>query len=299
MSFADGRSAREAAEVARRADVAIVFATQWCTEGADLWDLALPGAQDALISAVAAANANTIVVLETGNPVTMPWLARVAAVLEAWYPGQRGGEAIANVLFGRADATGRLPITFPASEAELVRPRLPGFDALLTAIVSGLRGYRLAVALRPFSVDYSEGSDVGYRRYAKQNITPLFAFGHGLSYTRFRYGNFRLSGGSTLHAAFTVTNAGNRAGTDTPQVYLTKKFGAPEMRLIGWASVTLAPGASRNVSVTADPRLLADFDTSAGGWLVREGMYEASLGSASDALQLRASAAVAGQAIRP
>ncbi|MBV9263118.1 MAG: glycoside hydrolase family 3 C-terminal domain-containing protein [Candidatus Eremiobacteraeota bacterium] len=299
VSFVDGRSSSAAAEVARRSDVAIVFATQWCTEGADLFDLALPNGQDALISAVAAANPNTVVVLETGNPVTMPWLDRVAAVLEAWYPGQRGGEAIANVLFGRVDATGRLPITFPSSEAQLVRPKVPGIDALLSAIVSGLRGYRLAVALRPFSVDYVEGSDVGYRRLAKQNLTPLFAFGHGLSYTRFRYSDFRVTGGNTLRASFTVTNDGARAGTDTPQVYLTRKFGQAEMRLIGWSTVTLAPDASRNVTVTADPRLLADFDATAGAWRVREGMYEASLGAASDALQFHAGAPIAGQMLRP
>lgn len=299
VSFADGRSSSAAAEVARRSDVAIVFATQWCTEGEDLFDLALPNGQDGLISAVAAANPNTVVVLETGNPVTMPWLGRVAAVLEAWYPGQRGGEAIANVLLGRVDATGRLPITFPSSEAQLVRPRVPGIDALLSAIVSGLRGYRLAVALRPFAVDYTEGSDVGYRRFAKRDLTPLFAFGHGLSYTRFRYSDFRVTGGNTLRASFTVSNAGARAGTDTPQVYLTRKFGETEMRLIGWSTVTLAPGASRNVTVTADPRLLADFDATAAAWSIREGIYEASLGAASDALQFHASAAVAGQSLRP
>jgi beta-glucosidase len=299
VSFNDGRSASAAAELAKRVDVAIVFATQWCTEGADLFDLALPNGQDALISAVAAANSNTVVVLETGNPVTMPWLDRVAAVLEAWYPGQRGGEAIADVLLGRVDATGRLPITFPASEAQLVHPRLPGMDSLLTAIVSGLRGYRLAVALRPFSIDYTEGSDVGYRRFSKKKLTTLFAFGHGLSYTRFRYSNFHVTGGNTLKATFTVTNIGNRAGTDTPQVYLTRKFGDPEMRLIGWSTVTLVAGSSRSVSIGADPRLLADFDASANAWTIREGLYEASVAAASDDLQFRASAPVAGQTLRP
>jgi len=155
------------------------------------------------------------------------------------------------------------------------------------------------VALRPFSVDYTEGSDVGYRRFAKQNLTPLFAFGFGLSYTRFRYSGLRVTGGNTLRASFTVSNTGARAGTDTPQVYLTRKRGEAEMRLIGWSSVTLAPGASRNVTVTADPRLLADFDSTAGTWSIREGMYEASLGAASDALQFHASAPVAGQALKP
>ncbi len=299
VSFIDGRSAAAAAALAKRADVAIVFATQWCSEGMDLPDLTLPGGQDALVSAVAAANPHTVVVIETGNPVTMPWLDHAAAVAEAWYPGQRGGQAIADVLFGRVDAAGRLPITFPNSEAQLVHPKLPGVDALLSAIVSGLRGYRLALALRPFSIQYSEGADVGYRRYVKLGIKPLFAFGHGLSYTQFRYSNFRVSGGKTLKATFTVSNVGKRTGTDTPQVYLTRKFGDPEMRLLGWSKVTLAPGAARNESVVADPRVLADFDTATDVWTIREGLYEASLGSASDALEFHGEAAIAGQSLPP
>jgi beta-glucosidase len=299
VSFNDGRYPSEAAALAERADVAIVFATQWMAEGIDAPDLALPRGQDALIAAVAAANPHTIVVLETGNPVEMPWLERVGAVVEAWYPGQRGGEAIANVLFGRVDAAGRLPITFPAAQTQLVHPDLPGLDALLSLIANGARGYQTALELAPFSVTYPDGSDVGYRRFAKENLKPLFAFGHGLSYTTFRYSDVRVTGGETLKATFTVTNAGSRTGTDTPQLYLTRRLGTPAMRLLGWSQVTLGPGASRNVGVVADPRLLADFDATKNVWSIPEGMYEASLGSASDSLVARGSAPVAAQVLKP
>jgi beta-glucosidase len=298
VSFDDGRYPSFAAALARRADAAIVFATQWSAEGGDAPDLSLPAGQDALIAAVAAANPRTIVVLETGNPVTMPWLANVGAVAEAWYPGQRGGDAIADVLFGRVDATGRLPITFPAAQAQLLHPDLPGLDALLSLIANGARGYQTA-ALAPFPVTYSDGSDAGYRRFAKEGLTPLFAFGHGLSYTSFRYGNLHVTGGATLKATFTVTNTGSRAGTATPQLYLTRRLGEPEVRLIGWSQVTLAPGAARSLSVVADSRLLADFDAARDLWTIAQGEYEASLGAAADALSERASAAIAAQTLKP
>jgi beta-glucosidase len=299
VSFNDGRYPSEAAALAQQADVAIVFATQWMTEGTDAPSLDLPDGQDELIAAVAAANPHTIVVLETGGPVAMPWLDRVGAVVEAWYPGQRGGDAIANVLFGAVDAQGRLPITFPASDAQLVHPALPGLDRLLSVIAAGVRGYQTAYAIGDFSIAYPDGGDAGYRRFVKDGLTPLFAFGYGLTYTSFRYGDFRLSGGRTLTATFSVTNTGSRSGTDTPQLYLTRRLGEPEMRLLGWSKVTLAPGATRSISVTADPRLLADFDASANAWIVREGMYEASLGSASDRLKERATTAVAARSIAP
>jgi beta-glucosidase len=299
VSFDDGRYPAQAAALAKRAAIAIVFATQWCSEGMDLPGLDLPDGQDALVDAVAAANPRTIVVLETGNPVAMPWLNRVAAVAEAWYAGQRGGDAIANVLFGDVDASGRLPITFPATPAQLVHPDLPGLDELLDATAAGVPEFVRARALPPFSVHYSEGSAVGYRRFAAEDLTPLFAFGHGLSYTSFRYGGFTLRGGKTLTAIFRVVNTGSRTGTDTPQLYLTHRLGAREMRLLGWSNVTLRPGQSQNVTISADPRLLADFDPASNAWKIREGEYEASVGAASDALRERATAAVAGQTIEP
>jgi beta-glucosidase len=299
VSFNNGRYPSEAAALARRVDVAIVFATEWIAEGRDAPDLTLPEGQDALIAAVAAANPRTVVVLETGNPITMPWLDRVAAVVEAWYPGQRGGEAIANVLSGRVDATGRLPITFPASETQLVHPQLPGFDSLISLLAIGERNDKVAFGFAPFSVTYPEGSAVGYRRFVTNGLTPLFAFGHGLSYTTFRYGDFRLSGGRTLMATFTVTNTGTRQGIDTPQLYLTRRLGAPVMRLLGWTQLRLAPGETRTGTIAADPRLIADFDPSANEWTIRAGGYEASLGSASDAIRARATASVAAQSLKP
>jgi len=299
VSFSNGRYPSEAAALAGHADVAIVFATEWASEGMDAPDLSLPDEQAALIAAVAAANPRTIVVLETGNPVTMPWLARVGAVIEAWYSGERGGDAIANVLFGRVDATGRLPITFPGTQAQLVYPELPGLDSLISQWAAGASRFQSARALPPFSVAYSEGSDVGYRRFAKQGLTPLFAFGHGLSYTRFRYGDFALRGGQTLTASFTIANTGLRAGTDTPQIYLTNRPGGRAMRLLGWSQVMLNPGERRRVAVSVEPRLLADFDPQANAWIIRAGPYEASLGAASDALQLRAEAYVGARTLKP
>lgn len=299
VSFDNGRYPSEAAALAKRVDVAVVFATEWISEGIDAPSLSLPDGQDALIAAVAAANPRTVVVLETGNPVTMPWLDRIGAVMEAWYPGQRGGGAIANVLFGAVDATGRLPITFPSSEAQLVHPDLPGFNELLALKADGVPRDQAARAMPAFAVTYPDGSDVGYRRFAKQGLTPLFAFGHGLSYTTFRYNGLRVSGGQTLKATFDVTNTGLRVGTATPQVYLTKKAGMPEMRLIGWSQVALAPGATRSVTVAADPRLLADFDASKNAWSIAGGVYEASLGAASDSLQLRGTATIAAQSLKP
>ena len=286
VSFNNGRYPSEAAALARRVDVAIVFATQWLSEGVDAPTLALPEDQDALIAAVAAANPHTIVVLETGNPVTMPWLERVSAVVEAWYPGERGGDAIANVLFGRVDATGRLPITFPASESQLVHPDLPGFDDLISMWAAGTQ-------LKPFSVSYPDGSDTGYRRFTKEHLTPLFAFGRGLSYTSFRYADLTVRGGRTISATYSVTNTGSRRGTDTPQLYLTKRLGVAEMRLIGWSKVNLAAGETRRVTVTADPKLLADFDAARNLWVVAGGPYEVSLGSASDSLAAHETAIVA------
>jgi beta-glucosidase len=299
VSFINGRYPSEAAALAKRVDVAVVFATEWTSEGMDAPDLTLPDEQDALIAAVAAANPRTVVVLETGNPVTMPWLARVSAVVEAWYPGQRGGDAIANVLFGRVDASGRLPITFPSAEGQLVHPELPGLDSLVSLWAAGVHGYQTAFGLPRFSVTYTEGSDVGYRRFAKEGLTPLFAFGHGLSYTTFRYSDFSLTGGQTLKATFEVTNTGTRTGTDTPQLYLTRRLGAAEMRLLGWSKITLTPGQTRSVSVIADPRLLADFDPARNAWSVQAGSYEASLGAASDALEYHASASVIAQTLKP
>jgi beta-glucosidase len=261
--FDDGADPARAAALAAGCDVAVVFAVEWASEAMDT-TLRLPDSQDALIAAVAAANPKTVVVLETGNPVLMPWLGEVGAVLEAWYPGSEGGKAIAAALFGAVNPSGRLPITFPAALDQLTHPDLPGADL---PIVND-RGDP-----EPFDVDYPDGSDVGYRGYAARGLRPLFPFGFGLSFTRFRYANLAVDGGATATASFDVTNTGERAGTDTPQLYLTAAPGRTQRRLLGWARVELRPGETRRVTIAADPRLLADWDEAAHAFRIRGGDY--------------------------
>ena len=267
VTFVKGDDAPAAVAAARQADVAILFATQWTTEAQDVETLSLPDDQDALIDAVAAANRSTIVVLETGGPVLMPWIERVPAVVQAWYPGQRGGEAIARILFGEVNPSGRLPMTFPRDAAQAPRPRAPGIDDLKAADAAASNpGAGSAAGLQPFAVDYPEGSDVGYRWYERENHAPLFPFGHGLSYTSFRYGDLRVTGGEGLSVSFDVTNTGRRAGADTPQLYVAAEGSAAPRRLAGWTKLTLEPGETRRVTLTAEPRILADYDTSLPGW---------------------------------
>ncbi|HWM61688.1 MAG TPA: glycoside hydrolase family 3 C-terminal domain-containing protein, partial [Rhizomicrobium sp.] len=272
VTFDTGAYPAFAAARAKGADVAIVFVTQWTTEARDVPDLSLPEAQDALIAAVTAANPRTIVVLETGGPVLMPWLDKTAAVLEAWYPGIKGADAIADILFGDVNPSGRLPITFPASLEQTPRPKLDGlfdFDGRT-------------------HVNYDiEGSDVGYRWYDRKGLTPLFPFGFGLSYTSFRYDDLKLrSEGNTIHASFTVTNTGNRQGRDTPQVYVTARGKTKGQRLIGWGNVELAPGASSKVTVDTDPRLLADWSTPRQRWQVPAGRYDVTVNASATAAVL-------------
>jgi beta-glucosidase len=254
-----------AAAAARRADVVIVFATHWQGEALDAGSLDLPEGQDALIAAVAAANPNTIVVLETGNPASMPWLDKVRGVVEAWYPGQEGGVAIANVLTGAVDPSGRLPMTFPRDLTQTPRPEIPGLGAPAGAAVT---------------VDYPEGSDVGYRGLAASGQRPLFPFGFGLSYTTFAQTDLAVSStGEAISATFTVANTGARAGGDTPQLYLVSAAGRSRLRLAAFEKLELAAGASRRVTVTLDPRLLADWKD--GGWEIAGGTYDFALGASA------------------
>ncbi|WP_433909719.1 beta-glucosidase family protein [Sphingomonas yabuuchiae] len=265
ITFVDGSDPVAAAEAARAADVAIVFGEKWSTEAADQKDLSLDGNGDALIAAVAKANPKTIVVLETGNPVAMPWQKDVAAVVAAWFPGQRGGEAIARVLTGAVNPSGRLPVTFPASLDQLPNPVLPGGDAG-PADAATRATYGLMASAKPFEVHFPEGADAGYRWFARRNAQPLYAFGYGLSYTSFRYGGLKVTGGQRPTIRFTVTNSGQRAGADVPQVYLTRPGKAK--RLVGWGKPFLKPGETQTVSVTVDPRVIGDFDTRAQRWVV-------------------------------
>ena len=273
VSFVDGSDPAAAAAAARGADLAIVVATQWTTEAEDPEGIALEGNQDALIAAVAAANPKTAVVLTTAGPVLMPWIDRIPAVIEAWYPGQRGGEAIARVLFGEVNPSGRLPITFPAASSQAPRPIVPGMEQVLADPKHG----EDARALKPFEVQYREGSDVGYRWYARQGHKPLFAFGRGLSYTRFDYSKLRIEGGDELKVSFDITNRGKRAGADVPQLYVAPQDGARPLRLAGFERVTLGPGETRRITLIAEPRVVADYDLALPGYRVEPGNYRVSI----------------------
>lgn len=272
IDFDDGTDAARAATLARNAEVAIVFATRAEEEGMDAPDLLLPYGQDALIDTIASANPRTVVVLETGNPTAMPWLRKVDAVLQAWYPGQRGGQAIAKILTGAASPSGRLPMTFPRSVERLPRPVIPGFDpAIRTPLGLGLN-------VKPFAVDFHEGSDVGYRWFERTGTQPLFAFGHGLTYTSFEYKDLRLHGGDGLRATFVLTNTGTRSGIETAQLYAAPP--GRTHRLVGWQRVELQPGESRTVVVEADPRLLTSYDRK-DGWHRAAGRFHAYAGPAA------------------
>jgi beta-glucosidase len=265
--FDPGMNPAEAAMTARRADLAIVFALRVEGEGFDSPDISLPWGQDAVIEAVASANRNTVVVLETGNPVAMPWHDRVRAVLQAWYPGQAGGQAIAEILTGAVNPSGRLPMTFPVDLNQTPRPELDGLRATWGT---------------PTTVHYHEGAEVGYRWFAETGLRPRYAFGHGLSYTSFEYSDLELTGGDTITATFVVTNTGDCRGAEVPQLYLTSAAGEPRMRLLGFERVELEPAESRPVTIVADRRLLARFDSPTGRWHVSEGTYQVGLGAAAD-----------------
>ncbi|MES3027078.1 MAG: beta-glucosidase [Pseudomonadota bacterium] len=301
--YASGEDHAAAAALAKDADVAIVFADQWATEAEDLPTLSLPNNQDALIEAVAAANAKTVVVLETGTPVLTPWLEKVGGLLQAWYPGTRGGEAIARILFGEVNPSGRLPISFPRDVADLVRPEIPG-------MIFGppVEGKTLPTSFPDvqqhkgrFSVEHPEGADVGYRWFAKTGKPTLFPFGHGLSYTGFAYGGLAVEGGETLTVSLDVTNTGAVAGIDTPQVYalVTGSDGKESQRLIGWSRVALAPGETRRVTISADPRLLANYDATLPGWRIAEGKVGVVVGTSAEALALRGEASLTARTMKP
>jgi len=272
----------QAAAAARRARTAVVFAYDEGTEGADRASLSLPGGQDALIEAVAAANPHTVVVLNTGDPVLMPWIDRVAAVLEMWYPGQEGGGATADVLLGRAEPGGRLPVTFPAAEA----------DTPVAGSPERYPGVPLAGAPAGQTVQrYSEGILVGYRWYDQQRIAPLFPFGAGLSYTRFTYSGLRAraeDGG--LDVSFRVRNSGARAGSETPQVYVGPPAAPPvamaDRALAGFTRVTLRPGETADVTIHVPGRALSYWSVDQQAWVAAAGSRTVSVGASSRDLRL-------------
>lgn len=299
VTYVDGSDPAAAARAAATADVAIVFATQWRTEAEDVETLGLPDRQDALIDAVGAANRRTVVVLETGGPVLMPWLDKVPAVLEAWYPGQRGGEAIANLLFGVVNPSGRLPITFPRDESQAPRPVIPGLAAMKAADAARKAG-TAGVEEPSATADYSEGAAVGYRRYLKAGLKPLFPFGYGLSYTSFSYGGLKIEGGARMRISFWVRNTGAREGAESAQIYARAgRRDGPTTRLVGFSRVTLRPGERRQVSVEVDPRLLADFDTVRNRWHVAAGRYPITVGRYAGEAALSGEVAMRDLWVRP
>ena len=279
--YDSGYDIATAAARAAKADLAIVVATQWQVEGADA-GMALPQGQDALIAAVAAANPKTVVVLETGNPVKMPWLDRVQAVVEAWYPGQQGGEAIADVLTGRVNPSGRLPMSWPVDETQNPRPAIAGLGA---------------PARTRITVDYPEGATLGYRWFAAQGVKPRYPFGYGLSYTRFEQGALTISGRDTLSAEVTISNIGDREGADVAQLYLVSAAGKPVRRLVGFEKLNLKPGESRAVRLTIDPRLLAFWDEGKGAFRIEGGRYAFALGRSAEALGPETSVTLAARLI--
>ena len=290
--YRDGHYIADAVTAAKDADVVIVFTHQWMTEGRDVPDLNLPDGQNELIAAVAAANPHTVVVLENGGPVVMPWLDNTAAVLEAWYPGLRGGQAIASALFGQTNPSGRLPVTFPASVDQLPRPVLPGLATAEPEFSS------MGKPASKLSVDYDiEGSDVGYRWYARKGETPLFPFGFGLSYTTFELGALKVNGGPTVKAGFTVKNTGARDGAATAQVYLIDAAGQATQRLVGFRKLSLKAGESRAVTVSVDPRLLANWNGK--GWAVKGGTYKFALGASATDLGTTVSVKLAARTLKP
>ena len=268
-AYDSGSDIKAAATLARHYDAVIVFAHQWSTEGMD-GTMRLDEDQDALIAALARANSKTIVVLETGGPVLMPWLGNVPAVLEAWYPGSSGGEAIARVLTGEVNPSGRSPVTFPRALDQLPRPLLDGFPEQ--------RNARIAVDYR------IEGAAVGYKWFDRRRLEPLFPFGHGLSYSRFQLSQLGAeveNGGVSVR--FAVKNTGDRDGKYVAQVYVAPVGDAANLgweapkRLCGFRKVSLQRGESGEVSLGIDPRMLAVYDSTTRKWVIQEGDYDFAL----------------------
>jgi len=265
----------QAAALAAKSDVAVVYANLFESEGSDLADIDLPGDQNQLIEAVAAANPNTVVVLNTGSAVTMPWLDKVKGVLEAWYPGQQAGNAIAALLFGDVNPSGKLPVTFPKS--------LDQVPASTAAQWPGVNG----------KVQYSEGLDVGYRWYDAKNLTPLFPFGYGLSYTSFRFSKLHVDGqklreNGRIHASVHVTNTGRREGAEVAQLYLSDpaSTGEPANQLKGFQKVDLKPGQTKHMRFEISAKDASYWNSDAQAWTLGAGTYTVHVGDSSRNLPL-------------
>ncbi|HEV2322750.1 MAG TPA: glycoside hydrolase family 3 C-terminal domain-containing protein, partial [Terracidiphilus sp.] len=293
VRFNSGSDPEAAAELATRSQMAIVFVNQWMAEGADLPNLSLPGNQDELIEKVAAANPSTIVVLETGTAVTMPWADHVRGILEAWYAGSKGADALAKVLFGKVNPSAKLPITFPVTEEDLPHPHLvkPSPELLTQRAMM-----RSGEASPTFSVRYDEGLMVGYKWFDGEKKPVLFPFGFGLSYTTFSYSGLtaKIEAGADVRVSFKVTNTGSRPGTEVAQVYasLPKSTDEPPRRLVGWSRVELAPGITKDVTVIVPAKYLSIFDERTDAWRLASGVYTLYAGGSSRDLPLAAMVAL-------
>ena len=287
VRFASGEDITAAAAIAKESQLAFVFAHQWTVEGFDLADLSLPGTQNELIEQVAAANPNTIVVLETGTAVTMPWVDQVSGILEAWYAGGKGAEAVAEILFGEVNPSAKLPITFPRSEADLPHPKLVVPPPMA-------EGEAASDVARPrFTLPYDEGLEVGYKWFDAESKPVLFPFGYGLSFTTFSYSSFSVKSqggipGAGVSVSFQVSNTGSRAGVEIAEVYASLPDDAkePPRRLAGWSRVALAPGETRQVTVEIDRKYLSVFDEAANIWRLTPGTYTFRVGGSSRDLTL-------------
>lgn len=275
----------EAVKLAAECETTLLFvgrSGEWDTEGSDLDHIKLPGRQDELIRAVAKANPNAVVVLQTGGPVEMPWLEDVPALLQAWYPGQEVGNSIADVLFGDVEPSGRLPQTFPQKCAD--NPT----HSVDPEVYPGKNG----------NVRYEEGVFIGYRHYDANNITPMFPFGHGLGYTQFDMGELWLSEDAEgVSARIAVKNIGDRAGTAVVQLYVSDDISSvlrPEKELKTFRKLTLEAGDEAEITLSLGPRDFAFFDTKASLWRIEKGTFTLSAGfSAAD---LRATAQISREA---
>jgi len=268
----------EAVDLAKRSDAVVLIAglnKEWESEGFDRVDMKLPGAQDELIERVVAANPNTVVVLNAGSAVEMPWIDQVPAVIQLWYDSQEQGNALADVLFGDVNPSGKLPTTFPV--------RLQDNPAYIN--YPGENG----------KVRYGEGLFVGYRYYDKKDLAPQFPFGHGLSYTTFEYGNLRLSAKQAspekgLDISFDVRNTGTRPGQEVAQAYVRDvscSLTRPEKELKAFAKIELAPDETKTVTLHLDREAFWFFDPARNGWVTEPGEMEVLIGSSSRDIRLR------------
>jgi beta-glucosidase len=291
VAYDPGTDPSSAARLAKSSDVAIVFVSRWETEGEDAPSLSLPDNQDDLIAKVAAANPHTIVVLETGNPVSMPWVDHVSAIVEAWFAGNRGAEALANILFGDVNPSAKLPITFPKSESDL--PHITIIKPAPDTHPDDGQGWKRAQdGLPVFQTTYDEGLKVGYKWYDAEKKPLLFPFGFGLSYTSYAYSNLKVTPGEKVTVTFAVKNTGKRAGSEIAQVYaaLPASTHEPPKRLVGWSKVKLNPGESKDVTVEVEPLFLSVYSES--GWQRVAGDYSFMVGGSSQSLPLRAGASL-------